>query len=402
MKTSRRDFIRYSSLASASMFLPQFLKASGNLIGDAARPKVLVVIQFSGGNDGLNCIIPYGNDLYQKARPKIGYKKEEVITLGDDIGMNTSLQGLADLYFNGDVVLINSVGYPNPNRSHFRSMDIWQSGSDENVYLPTGWLGRVMDSTCDNKDCAKPHFAVELDDSLSLALKGNYMSGFAMRDPKQLSQVNQNPFIDSIARQQLNFEDDHHNVAYLHKILADTAESTDYLTEVSKKYTNNAVYPINEFSNQLKTIAQLIIAESNTSIYYVSLSGFDTHAGQKGQQERQLKVYADGLKAFCSDLKSKGKFKDTMIMTFSEFGRRVDENASMGTDHGTANNVYLISGGLKQGGMINDMADLANLQDGDLIHQVDFRSVYSTLLNKWLNVDAQKILNGSYPMLDCL
>jgi uncharacterized protein (DUF1501 family) len=401
MKNSRRDFLKMSGLASASLFMPQFLKASTGLLSDANKPKVLVVIQFSGGNDGLNCIIPYGDDIYQKARPSIGYKKDAVIKLGDGIGMNTNLQGLADLYFNGDVVLINSVGYPNPNRSHFRSMDIWQTGSDENVYLQTGWIGRVLDATCNN-DCAKPHFAVELDDSLSLALKGQQMSGFAVRDPSELKNVNKNPFIDSIAKQATAYDDEHHNVAYLHKLLADTAESTDYIYDQSVKYNSSAIYPATEFAKQLKTIAQLIIAESNTTVYYVSLSGFDTHAGQRNQQERQLRTYSDALKVFCADLKANGKFKDTMIMTFSEFGRRVEENAGNGTDHGTANNVYLISGGLKQGGMINDMPNLSNLVDGDLQHEVDFRSVYSTILNKWLNVKSEMILDNSYPMLDCL
>lgn len=402
MKSSRRDFIKYSGLASASMFMPKFLKATAGFLPSDIRPKVLVVIQFSGGNDGLNCIIPYENDFYLKGRPSIGYKKDEVIDLGEGIGMNNSLQGLADLYFDGNVVLVNSVGYPNPNRSHFRSMDIWQSGSDENTYLQTGWIGRILDSTCNNGACAKPHFAVELDDSLSLALKGSNISGFAVRDPQQLKNINANKFIDSLAAQQTHFDDEHHNVAYLHKLLTDTAQSTDYLYEQSIKYTTTTAYPANEFSNQLKTIAQLIIAETNTSVYYVSLSGFDTHAAQRGQQERQLRIYADGLKAFCNDLKANGKFNDTMVMTFSEFGRRVDENASNGTDHGTANNVYLISGGLKQGGVINDMADLGNLQDGDLIHTVDFRSVYATLMNKWLNVDSAAVLDKSFPMLDIL
>jgi len=402
MKNSRRNFIKYSGLASASLFMPKFLKATANYLPNDIRPKVLVVIQFSGGNDGLNCIVPYDDDIYRKGRPSIGYKKDELIKLGDGIGMNSSMQGLADLFFDGNVVLVNGVGYPNPNRSHFRSMDIWQTGSDENAYLQSGWIGRILDATCNNAHCAQPHFAVELDDSLSLALKGTQMSGFAVRDPKLLKQANNNPFIDTIAATQQHFDDEHHNVAYLHKLLTDTAQSTDYIYEQSQKYASTTVYPANEFGNQLKTIAQLIIAETNTSVYYVSLSGFDTHAAQRGQQERQLKVYADGLKAFCTDLKGKGKFNDTMIMTFSEFGRRVEENASNGTDHGTANNVYLISGGLKQGGMINDMTDLSKLQDGDLIHQVDFRSVYTTVMNKWLNVDATAVLNKSFPMLDCL
>lgn len=401
MNSTRRDFIKYSGLASASLLMPKFLRASSGFLPADVRPKVLVVIQFSGGNDGLNCIVPFTDDLYQKNRPNIGYSKEELIRLSSDIGMNANLQGLADLFFDGDVVLINNVGYPNPNRSHFRSMDIWQTASDENQYLQTGWIGRILDSTCNN-NCVKPHFAMEIDDSVSLALKGSLMSGFAVRDPKQLKNVNQNPFIDSIAHANFKESDDHPNVEYLHKLLTDTAESTDYIYEQSKKYASTAVYPTNEFGNQLKTIAELIISETNTSIYYVSLSGFDTHALQRGQQERQLKVYSDGLKAFCTDLKINNKFKDTMIMTFSEFGRRVEENASKGTDHGTANNIYLISGGLKQGGMMNDMPDLSKLEDGDLIHQMDFRSVYSTIMNKWLNVDAGKILDKSFPQLDFL
>ncbi|MFI5170919.1 MAG: DUF1501 domain-containing protein [Chitinophagales bacterium] len=401
MKNTRRDFIKYSSLASASLFMPRFLKASTAFLPADIRPKVLVVIQFSGGNDGLNCIVPFTDDLYHKNRPNIGYSKDELIHLSDDIGMNYNLQGLADLFFNGDVVLINSVGYPNPNRSHFRSMDIWHTASDENIYLQTGWIGRVLDSTCNN-NCAKPHYAMEIDDSLSLALKGNLMSGYAVRDPKQLKNVNKNPYIDNIAHNYSPYEDEHHNVEYLHKLLSDTAESTDYIYDQSTKYATTSVYPAGEFGKQMKTIAELIIAETNTSVYYVSLSGFDTHALQRGQQERQLKTYADTLKIFCNDLKSANKFKDTMIMTFSEFGRRVEENAGKGTDHGTANNIYLISGGLKQGGMMNDMPDLKNLVDGDLVYQMDFRSVYATLIDKWLNVDQSLVLDKKFPLLDFL
>jgi len=396
---SRRDFLKYSGLASASMLIPGFIKASNPFLSPAAKPKVFVVIQFSGGNDGLNCIVPFRDDLYHKYRPTLGYSKDELIHLSDDIGMNYNLQGLADLFFNGDVVLINNVGYPNPNRSHFRSMDIWQTASDEQVYLQSGWLGRVLDSSCNNGHCVKPHFAVELDDSLSLALKGMEMSGFAVRDPKQLKNTSENKLIDEIAHQHVD-GDEHHNVTYLHKLLTDTTESADYIYAQSKIYASTAVYPQNEFGNQLKTIAELIISETNTSVYYVSLSGFDTHALQRGQQEKQLKVYADALKVFCNDLKANGKFSDTLIMTFSEFGRRVEENGSKGTDHGTANNIYLISGGFKQGGMMNDMPDLSKLEEGDLVYNVDFRHVYATILDKWMQVDSKAVLGKGFGVLD--
>lgn len=402
MAPSRRDFLRSSGLATAGLFVPKFLHAAVPYLPADTRPKILVVIQLTGGNDGLNCIVPYSDDLYQKARPNIGYKKEELIRLSDDIGMNANLQGLADLFYDGNVVLINNVGYPDPNRSHFRSMDIWQSASDEQTYLQTGWLGRIMDQKCTNDNCVMPHFAVEIDDSLSLALKGELVSGFSTRNPDMLKNVNKNPFIDAIARNYVQSGHVHENVEYLHKLLSDTTQSTDYIYAQSKKYTNNAVYPANDFSNQLKTIATLINSESNTSVYYVSLSGFDTHALQRNQHERQLRIYGDALKAFVTDLKSTGRFKDTMIMTFSEFGRRVEENSGKGTDHGTANNVYIISGGLKQGGMLNDMPDLKNLVDGDIVFQTDFRHVYATIMDKWLSVDATAILGRQFKPMDFL
>lgn len=386
--------------APAGLMLPSFLKASMPFLPADARPKVLVVIQLTGGNDGLNCIVPMGNDLYYKSRPNIGYKKEELIRLSDDIGMNASMQGLADLFFDGNVVLINNVGYPNPNRSHFRSMDIWQTASDEQTYLQTGWIGRILDQQYGKGVNVMPHYAVEIDDSLSLALKGSNISGFAVRNPDQLKNVNKNPFIDSVAHSYAPGTHVHHNVDYLHKLLSDTTNSTDYIFDQSKKYTTPTVYPATEFAGQLKIIANLINAETNTSVYYVSLSGFDTHALQRNQHERQLKIYAEGLKAFVADLKSTGRFKDTMIMTFSEFGRRVEENAGKGTDHGTANNVYLISGGLKQGGMINDMPDLGNLIDDDLVFQTDFRHIYSTILDKWLDIPSKSILGADFSPMD--
>ncbi|HMU70075.1 MAG TPA: DUF1501 domain-containing protein [Chitinophagales bacterium] len=401
MAPNRRDFLKQTGLASAGILVPSFIKASVPFLPGDVRPKVLVMIQFTGGNDGLNCIVPIGNDLYHKARPNIGYKKEELIKLSDDIGMNANLQGLADLFYEGNVVLINNVGYPDPNRSHFRSMDIWQTASDENVYMQTGWIGRMLDQSCKSGDCQKPHFAVEIDDSLSLALKGESMSGFAVRNPDQLKNVNLNPFIDSVARSGGDIHT-HDNVGYLHKLLTDTTESTDYIYDQSKKYTTAFTYPTSEFAAQLKIIANLINAETNTSVYYVSLSGFDTHALQRGQQERQLRIYSEALQAFTKDLKSTNRFKDTLIMTFSEFGRRVEENAGKGTDHGTANNVYLIGGGMKQGGMINDMPDLSKLVDDDLVYQTDFRNIYATILDKWLEVPSKEILGRDFARMDFL
>lgn len=399
---SRRDFLRNTSLASASLLIPRFLRASGTMsFADAGKPKILVVIQLSGGNDGLNTVVPFRNDIYYEKRPVIGLNPDELIKIADDTGLHPALSGLADLYHNGDAVIINSVGYPNPNRSHFRSMDIWQSGSDPNQYLHTGWLGRVLDATCTN-DCVPPHFAVEVDDSLSLALKGETISGFAVRDPRTLKKTGVNPFIDELAEGYTGEGDIHDQVVYLHKVLSDAYESTGYLQEQAKIYSSQTEYPLTDLGKQLKAVAELIISGSETRIYYVSLSGFDTHAGQRGQQDRQLRVYSDALRAFCQDLKSNHVFQDTLVLTFSEFGRRVEQNASNGTDHGTANNVFVVGGGLRKAGIVNELPDLTDLDDGDLKYQTDFRSIYATILDRWLMADAGNILGGDFGYIDFL
>lgn len=391
---NRRDFIKVSGFASASVLVPGFLKSSA-IIPLNNRSKKLVIIQMSGGNDGLNCIIPYRNDIYYKLRPALAYRQNELIALSDDVGMNLQMKGIADLFFNGDVVLINNVGYPNPNRSHFRSMDIWQSGSSAETYMQTGWLGRTLDAQCAAGKRIKPHSAIEIDDSLSLALKGNVQSGFATNNIALLKNTNENPLLNSLAETGAN-EHGENQVAYLYKQLAETHESASYIYQQSKIYQTPSVYPETELGRQLKMIAELILAETDTAIYYVSMSGFDTHAFQRNQQERQLRQYSDAVKAFCDDLKAHHVFNDTLIMTFSEFGRRVEENGSKGTDHGTANNIYLIGGGLQKGGMMNDLPDLENLKDGDIQFMIDFRNVYATILENWLETDPQLILGNRF------
>lgn len=394
MAHSRRDFLKYSAMASASLLVPDFLKAFGNSPRTVGNGKILVVIQLSGGNDGLNCIVPFRNDLYYKARPDLGIKQEDLIKLTDEVGLNSNLKALAQLFSDGQLAIINNVGYPNPNRSHFRSTDIWQSASDEQTILNTGWIGRYLDSTC-NGTCVKPHTAIELDDTLSLALKGERMKGIAFRNPDILHISSKNNMIRGTAAGYQK-ETDHTAVEYLHKTLAETTQSADYIYEHSKIYRTTQIYPNHQFGKRMKTIAELICSGSETLVYYVSLPGFDTHALQKGIHSSNLKKYSDTLSAFCADLKAANRFNDTVILTFSEFGRRVAQNGSKGTDHGTANNVYIAGGKLATAGIINALPDLQNLDNGDLIHTVDFRRVYATLLDKVLNISPEKILGQKF------
>lgn len=377
--------------------VPEFLQAAARMFTpDRSAGKILVVIQLSGGNDGLNCVVPVRNDIYYRLRPGIALKKEKTISLTEDAGLHPNLRALADLFHQGELSIINSVGYPHPNRSHFRSTDIWQSASDEDRILSTGWLGRSLDSL--PSASAKPHSAVEIDDTLSLVLRGDNQSGFAFREPQTLRLTSANPTLQQLAAG-YHAHTDHAVVEYLHKTLSDTLHSADYLYEKSTVRPSKTVYPFHEFGKRMKTIAELIMGGSDTMIYYVSLPGFDTHVMQSGQQGRVLKVYGEAMSAFINDLKSTGRFQDTLILTFSEFGRRVEQNASNGTDHGAANTVFVAGGRLAKAGFYNPLSDLSKLDDGDIVHTVDFRSIYSTLLEKHLGLEPKKIIQGAFDQL---
>ena len=397
----RRNFIKNSTLASAGAFLiPSFLKPfEAMAMEQLSGYKNLVVIQLSGGNDGLNTIVPYGMDTYYQSRKTIALPSKEIIKLDDLQGLNPAMAALKGIYDQGYMSIINSVGYPNPDRSHFRSMDIWQTASDADQFLSSGWIGRYLDSNC--RDCQFPYTAVEVDDTLSLAMKGLTKKGIALKDSATMYRNTREPFFKDVLDshdQDLN-ED---NLGYLYKTMIETYSSADYIQKTTRTYQSNQQYPQSPFANQLKTVSKFINSGLKTRVYYVSLSGFDTHVGQRIQQGRLLKQYADGVAAFVNDLKKNGKLDDTLVMTFSEFGRRVEQNASNGTDHGTANNVFLFGGKLKKAGIYNQAPDLQNLDNGDLKYQVDFREVYASILNKWLDVNDGEVLGRKFAGLDII
>ncbi|HEX5168887.1 MAG TPA: DUF1501 domain-containing protein [Cyclobacteriaceae bacterium] len=393
MKNSRREFIKRSALATTgTMLIPGFLKALESKV--IAGDKKLVILQLSGGNDGLNTIVPYRNDLYYQLRPQLGISPEKVLKVSDELGFHPALASLRSLYDDGYLAVLNNVGYPNPDRSHFRSMDIWTTASDAHEYLYTGWLGRYLDATC--VDGSGAHKAIEIDDMLSLALKGERCKGMAMRNPKKLYDALHGNLFQKLAENGTVDHTDEPSVSYLYKTLAESVSSSGYIYSKSKIVKTRAEYPETEFASQLKTIAQLIISGIDTRVYYASLSGFDTHARQLFTHERHLGLYANAVKAFVDDLEENNAFDNVLIMTFSEFGRRVSQNAGEGTDHGTANNLFLISKSLKQKGFINETPDLKKLDNGDLIHTVDFRSVYATILDQWLGADSEKILGSKF------
>ncbi len=392
----RRNFLKQTSLASSLLFVPSFIRAFDALPLDTRGFKRLVVIQLTGGNDGLNTIIPYENDLYYNNRPSLAIPKKDVIKITDQLGLHSSLSPLQKLYDEGLLTIINNVGYPNPNRSHFRAMDIWQTGSSAEQTLQTGWIGRYLDNHGN-----KPYNALEIDDSLSLALKGQHMNGIAVKNPNVLYRTSQDPYFRNVLN---SYQAEHlseHNLGYLYKTMISAESSAKYIFEKHKVSSNASSYPTNEFAGQLKTAARLINSGIDTKVFYAALDGFDTHANQKNPQARLLKIYAESVKAFTDDLKKEGTFNDTLILTFSEFGRRVKQNAANGTDHGAASNVFIIGNQLKTPGIYNDLASLSNLDDnGDLKYSVDFRSIYATLINRWLGASDTDVLNNSFKKLN--
>jgi len=342
----------------------------------------------------LNTVIPISNDIYYKERPRLSIAKNEALILNTDTGLNPALTAFKDLYDDGSLAILNSVGYPNPDRSHFRSMDIWHSASNSDEYVYTGWLGRYLDAQC--AGCSIPTQALEVDDVLSLALKGNDKNGLAFTDPRRLYSSSNERFYKDINKEHQSTEE---TVDYLYKTMSETLSSADYIYKQSQLHPTGAQYPATELGKNLKTIASLIMSDINTKVYYVSLGSFDTHINQEAQQKRLFTELNDAVKAFTADMKKNNRFDDVLMMTFSEFGRRVSQNASNGTDHGTANNMFFIGGGLKQKGLLNELPDLSDLNDGDLKHKVDFKNVYATVLNKWLGSDDKKILGKKYEHL---
>ena len=391
----RRDFIRNSSLASSLAFVPSFIQAFDQAPLMLNQNKKLVIIQLSGGNDGLNTLVPYNNDIYLKNRTSIAQKKQELLLVDDDFGFHESLRDFKELYDQGYVSVMHNVGYPNPSRSHFRATDIWQAASGASEYLQTGWVGRYLE-----KVSGSPLGAIEVDDTLSLLMKGENINGIATKNASLFYRSTQDPFFNNVLGLGADPHLSEHNLGYLYKTALDAKSSAKYIYEKTKTYKSSAEYPKNTFGRQLKTISEFINSGLETQVYYASLGGFDTHANQVGKQKRLLEVYSKGIAAFMKDIKETGALNDTVVLTFSEFGRRLKQNAGHGTDHGAANLVFLMGQKLKHQGMYNAPADLLHLDaNGDIQYEIDFRNIYASLLKEWLQTEPSLILKGDFKTL---
>ncbi len=413
MSTTRREFIQNGlAFISLGLAMPTFLmRAAQAAPGDglAAIPggKILVVVEMSGGNDGLNTVIPYTDPAYAQLRPTIGLPSRDVIKIGSTVGLHPNLKPLQKLYDSGHLAVMTGVGYPNPNRSHFQSMDIWQTADPEvDIRERTGWLARYFDA--DGHYKGNPLSGITLGSALPLtlfsqdaptaAIDSGLDYGFSARDDNQQKRMEALKSLYSAGTVAGG------NAEFVRNVGTEAYASTLEMKQAFKNYDAKAAdavpYPVNNgFASGLQTIAKLITGGLGTRVYYLSIGGFDTHANQPRQHANLMGQLADGMAAFYQDLAAQGRGDDVTVMTFSEFGRRSRENGSAGTDHGAASVMFIAGGGVK-GGVYGDYPSLTDLDDGDLRFHTDFRSVYATLIDKWLGSNSQPVLSGQFKHLD--
>ena len=362
---------------------------------------MLVVVQLAGGNDGLNTVVPWSDDAYHRVRPAIAVAANTVLKLNERIGFNPALKGLNELYARGHVAVVQGVGYPNPNRSHFEATQIWETASPDRPQQ-YGWLGRYLDRRFANGVKPSSLFeAVSLGDVLPAALVASHVEVPAIG---ALGAFGYNTGRDLASKQSAGVLYDGAKAGqspYL-SMIATTARDAyhggDVLRAQTAAFTNKATYATNGFAQQLALAAKLIGSTAGSKIVFVSIGSFDTHAGQRGQQDRLLGYLGDALLAFQTDLAAHGLDDRVLTLTFSEFGRRVTQNASNGTDHGAAMPMFLVGSGVK-GGVYGDHPSLTELDHGDLAFSTDFRSVYATVIQRWLGRDPSEVIGGAFPQL---
>ncbi len=403
--STRRSFIKSALGSSAVISLgttapalfQQALAAEGT-----SKETILVVVQLSGGNDGLNTVIPFDDPVYQKNRPTLAIPAADVLAIEDGLGFHPAARGLADLLEENQLAIVQGIGYPNPNHSHFESMDIWHTCQRKRKGNPrtTGWLGRYLDgvSSATGGDPAALHLGAEKQ-PLALAADTTRVPSISSLERFRL----QNAFVREVAANLLRPErtDSGPLLSFIQTSTTAALDASRRVEEARRDYQTPVEYPDHDLASRLRTVAQLIDAGLKTRVYYLQLDGFDTHSQQAAAHTVLLGRLGGAVAAFIKDVKHHGHGERVLVMAFSEFGRRVKENASQGTDHGAAAPLFL-AGDKVLPGLHGQAVDLTDLQDGDVKFHTDFRRVYATVLQNWLGVPSQAVLGGEHKPLDIL
>ncbi len=412
LPTTRREFLHHSGagigLLAFSSFAPAFLVNS--VRGSTPIPErdrsILVLVQLAGGNDGLNTVVPYTDDHYHRLRPNLGLKHLEVLPIDDHLALHPACGELHDLFHEGRLSVVQNVGYPNPNRSHFRSSEIWETASDANEFSATGWLGRYLDNTCDGTGMTDQPVALHVSPETPQAFNADKVhSVFGMRPNQGNTRRQRERRVDPMTIMAAFADDDdavHPNQHFLQQTTMNALVTERKVMEVIGAYRAQATYPTSSFARSLHNVAAMIAAGFSTRVYFVSLGGFDTHANQADLHQRLLRTLSQGLAAFQNDLIAHGLQDQVLTATFSEFGRRPAENQSRGTDHGTAAPLFVMGSKL-QATLVGRTPNLdLPEKQADLQHTTDFRSVYATLIDRWLEADADTVLGQKFDRLGFL
>ena len=398
---TRREFIRRSAGGGLGFLAftgvaPSFLTQSA--LAKAPGPErdrsILVVIQLAGGNDGLNTVIPHTDDNYYRLRPTLGLK-DGLLPIDKDLAFHPSCKPLKKLLDEGQLAIVQNVGYPNPNRSHFRSTEIWETASGSDEIRHNGWLGRFFDNTCSGtpEKEADPT-AVHISSMIPQSYLGEHPHSVFGIKARGRMDGGKDP-ADAALEKLLAAEHIESNASYLQHTMMNTLVTERRVEKIISRYKPMTSYPSNNLAQSLKRVAALIHAEMETRVYFVSQGGYDTHAGQKNKHAKLLAELSGAMHAFQKDLSAHKKDDQVLTMTFSEFGRRPSENGSSGTDHGTAAPLFVMGSKIKAG-LHGTAPDLNLANNKDLKFSTDFRGVYSTVLDRWLQTDATKVLGHEY------
>lgn len=367
-----------------------------------AENRALVIVNLQGGNDGLNCVVPHGNPDYYRLRPTLAIARNDVLAIDAELGLNPNMTAFKSLYDRGMVAVVQGVGYPDPDHSHFRSTEIWQTAAPDR-YEHTGWIGRYLD------DAGFP--ASNLFNGVSLSpILPEVMVGTKVDVPAIASEAAYGMRVDRNATQRAAYASLVHDdrLPFTSPYLGDVLEIEDRSQRGSEElprlisgYATSASYPATPLGRSLSLAAQIIGSNIGTKVLYVQHGSFDTHFNQLAVQNRLLGEFSDAMKAFYDDLAAHGNDHRVLTMTFSEFGRRIEENGSNGTDHGEASPLFLVGGGTK-GGIYGTAPDLAQTNMGNVRFTMDFRSVYATVLERWLGRPSAKVLDGTFAQIALL
>jgi uncharacterized protein (DUF1501 family) len=378
----RRRFIKSVGAGVICAGLPEMVFAAPG----ADYGRLLVLVELKGGNDGLNTVVPYGDPAYARLRPRLGLAREQVLSLDEHLGLHPSLAALMPLWQERELAIVQGVGYASPNLSHFRSIEIWETASASNEYRDEGWLARAFAAAPVPAGFAADGIVVGGQDNGPLA----GARSIALANPEQFLQrarlARQVPASGSPA------------LAHILKVENEIVRAA---TKFAGNRTQLEGFPLGELGNSLRVAAQVLAGGARVAAIKVSLNGFDTHQNQPGVHANLLRQLAEAIAAFRQSLQRTGQWNDTLLMTYAEFGRRPAENGSMGTDHGTAN-VHLVAGGRVKGGLYGEAPRLDQLENGNLRHAIDFRSLYATALGSWWGLDATRALGGKFTPVDLL